>query len=436
MCKRAPTVNTSEVRKSIRVVCREKFNGLLTFVMPKDSTPQNFMEKTSANSHKTVKFTKVFSLKSPQYIINKKPLIAHCIFYTIRMVTSSLSLTAVVSARAPQTTKQTPFRDKDDSCPTNAASVSTPMPDDVFTSENVRVSPTPSASTQKERAQRPPFGCGCGNCTFHSYLENGCPHPIPTTGSFPYLNTSGLTPEEQKQLKTRLCVESEDIMFKFQRLFSRVYKSLCEQNVSVNKLVTHLLTLGSLDPVSKDSQKPLLQTFFQELQNAKSIENVLWAIRDYFSFFNYHVLEHIVAELGTAQDKTELENYKREFNQYSKRRIFECPPVYGSRSSAGHADLVLKMGSAYDLFTVKELEKFQLKLSKIFHISPKSVLRLCQVEEGCLQLTFQIPSFLQQKIFPLSNKQQRALSAVGVTKLTCGNYQFSAKVSDKYPELP
>ena len=44
--------------------CGENFRGLLTFAMPKDATPQNFVEKTCVNSHKTTKFVKVFSLKS------------------------------------------------------------------------------------------------------------------------------------------------------------------------------------------------------------------------------------------------------------------------------------------------------------------------------------------------------------------------------------
>ena len=34
---------------------------------------------------------------------------------------------------------------------------------------------------------------------------------------------------------------------------------------------------------------------------------------DYFSFFNYHIIEHIIEELGTEEDKTE-----QEFNQYAK----------------------------------------------------------------------------------------------------------------------
>jgi len=119
-------------------------------------------------------------------------------------------------------------------------------------------------------------------------------------------------------------VESEDIMRKFQHLFSTIYESLRTRNIPVERLVTHLLSLRAFDPVTKGSQKPLFQAFSEKLQNAGSIEKVLWAIEDYFSFFNYHVIEHIVSKLGTDQDKKELHNYKEEFDRYSKRRVYEC----------------------------------------------------------------------------------------------------------------
>ena len=259
-------------------------------------------------------------------------------------------------------------------------------------------------------------------------FEISSPTPTSITSSFPYLKVSELTPEQQERLRIRMCVESEDIVLKFGHLHSRVYESLCQRNVPVDKLVTHLLSLGAFDPVYKGSQKPVLQTFFQELQTAGNIEKVLYIIKDYVSFFNYHVIEHIVNELGADHDKAELQNYEKEFDQYSKRRVYECPPEYGSKSDADHADFVVKVDSVYDDFTVKELKKFQYRLSRILHVSPQSVLRLCRVEEGCLQLIFQIPSFVQQEIFPLSSEQERALAAEGVIRLTCGDYQFVAKV--------
>ena len=317
---------------------------------------------------------------------------------TVTCYSITLPLLTVVSASTPQT----PFGNQEDS------SASKPTSDDGFTSEGA--SPGPSSSSQREETQ---------TCS---------PTSISTTSSFPFPKVHVLTPEQQERLKIRLCVESEDIVHKFWHLHSRVYESLCERNVPVGKLVTHLLSLSAFDPVYKGSQKPLLQTIGQELQNAGSIEKVLYIIRDYISFYNYHVIEHIVNVLGTEQDRAALQNYKKEFDEYSKRRVYECPTPYGSKSTADHADLVLKVDSVYEDFTVKELKKFEYRLTKIFCVSPQSVLRLCEVEEGCLQLIFQIPLFVQQEIFPLSSEQEKALAAAGVIRLTCGEYKFSSKV--------
>ena len=304
------------------------------------------------------------------------------------------------SATASQTTEKPPFRSQKESC------VSEPL-----TSKGATVSPGPISTIQGEETQ--------------NTIKTG---PTSVTSSFPYLKVSGLTPEQQEGLSIRLCVESEDIVHKFWRLHSRVYESLRKQRVPVDRLVAHLLSLHAFDPVYKGSQKPALQSFIKELRSAESIEDVLFNIRDYFSFFNYHVIEHIVEGLGTDQDRAELQNYEREFDEYSKRRVYECPPEYGPKSDAEHVDLVVKVDSVFEEFTVKELKKFQYRLGRIFCVTPQSVLRLCRVEEGCLQLIFQVPSFVQQDIFPLSSDQKSALATEGVIRLTCGDYQFTTKV--------
>ena len=305
------------------------------------------------------------------------------------------------SATASETTMKPPLRSQEDSC------VSEPL-----TSKGATVSPGPISTTQGEETQN-------ANKT----------GPTSVTSSFSYLKVSGLSPEQQEGLRIRLCVESEDIVRKFGHLHSRVYESLCKRNVPVAKLVAHLLSLRAFDPVYKDSQKPALQSFIKELRSAGSIKDVLLIIvRDYDSFFNYHVIEHIVDGLGTDQDRAELQNYEKEFDEYSKRRVYECPLEYGPKSDAEHVDLVVKVDSVCEEFTVKELKKFQYRLGRIFCVSPQCVLRLCRVEERCLQLIFQVPSFVQQEIFPLSSEQERALAAGGVIRLTCGDYQFTAKV--------
>ena len=152
-------------------------------------------------------------------------------------------------------------------------------------------------------------------------------------------------------------------------------------------------------------------------------------LNDYFSFFNYHIIEHIIEELGTEEDKTRLQKYKECFNQYAKKRVFECLPEFGAVSDAEHADIFVKVDSKYDKYTVGEIEEFRHKLSDILGVSSQGILRLCRIDKGCFQLMFQIPSFVQHEIFPLSREQEKDLSAVGVIKLTCGEYQFKVKCS-------
>ena len=213
----------------------------------------------------------------------------------------------------------------------------------------------------------------------------------------------------------------------FQKLVSATIKSLKRRCVPLDELVSHVMALGAFDPVFKEPQVPVFYHYSKELKNAETIPEVFLVLNDYFSFFNYHILEHIIEELGTEEDKTKLQTYKDDFNQYAKRWVFECLPEFGPISDADHPDIFVKVDSQYEKYTVEEIEGFRQKLSEILHLSSRGILRLCRVDKGCFQLMFQLPSFVQQEVFPLNREQENTLKANGVIKLTCGDYQFLVK---------
>jgi len=280
-----------------------------------------------------------------------------------------------------------------------------------------------------EWSQKTPFGCGCGKCTFFSFIERGCPTPIPSESSFPYLDLSGLTHEQQQELRGRLRFESQRIMIRFQELVSATIKSLKRRCVPLDELVSHVMTLGAFDPVFKESQVPVFCHCFKELKAADTIPKVFMVLNNYFSFFNYHIMEHIIKELGTEEDKAELQRYKKDFDQYAKRRVFECQPEFGPVSDTDQSDIFVKVDSHYDNYTVTQVEGFRHKLSEILCVSSQGVLRLCRVDRGCFRLMFQVPLFVQQEIFPLSGKQEKVLTDMGVIRFTCGEYQFLVRFS-------
>ena len=285
-----------------------------------------------------------------------------------------------------------------------------------------------SSSTSPPASKEPPFGCGCGKCTFFSFLERGCPEPISLASSFPYLNLSGLTNEQQQELLGRLSSESQAIMIEFQKLVSLTRRSLEQQGIPLSDIISDIMTLGAFDPVYKGQQVPALHNHLEDLQKARRVSEIFLILQPYLSFFNFHIIKLIIEVLGTKEDNNNLQKYKEKFDQYAKRRVFECPPQFGPLSEAGHADLIVKLDSQYDNYTVTELEKFRCQLSYILGVSAKGVLRLCQVNEGCMQLTFQVPFFVQQEIFPLSREQERTLQENGVTMLTCDKYNFVPEV--------
>ena len=160
---------------------------------------------------------------------------------------------------------------------------------------------------------------------------------------------------------------------------SATIKSLIRQNVPLDELVSHVMTQGALDPVFKEPQVPLFQYCFTKLESADTIPKVFLVLKDYFSFFNYHIIEYIIKELGTAEDKAKLQKYNEDFNQYAKRRIFECPPEFGPVSNIDYADIFVIVDAQYDNYTVAEIEGFRHKLSEIINVSSQGILRLCRV---------------------------------------------------------
>ena len=287
---------------------------------------------------------------------------------------------------------------------------------------------TTIAEIKSNRSEKPPLGCGCGKCTFFTFMVTGCQIPTPSASSFPYLDPSEVTPEQQQVLRRRLRTESRRINIQFQNLVSATLTSLQKQQVTVRDFLPHLMTFGADEPVLKDSQAPVFDQRLSDLEKAGDLLEVFMGLKDYMSFFNYHLIEHIINVLGTEEVKAELKKYKTNFQLYAKRRVYECPPQFGPVSKLGHADIIVKIDSRYENYTLAEIEDFGQELSDLLGVSSKGVLRLCWVQKGYFQLTFQIPSFLKEKIFPLSREQEKALAAKGVIRLTCGDYQFQVSV--------
>jgi hypothetical protein len=153
-------------------------------------------------------------------------------------------------------------------------------------------------------------------------------------------------------------------------------------------------------------------------------------VKDYCSFFNFHMVDHIIDEFGTKQDKENMASYKEDFTKYAECCITQCPSQVGKMSEEGCANLFITLDDSFDNCAVSHLNVFIGNLRKILKIPSNVVLRLCRINLGSIKLIFQIPLSVQQAIFPLSSEQEAELSSLGVVQLSCGDYQFTPQQTE------
>ena len=245
-----------------------------------------------------------------------------------------------------------------------------------------------------------------------------------TSSSFPYLNIGKLSSRDRFALQSKLLRDSDNIMLEFSDLKHHTINSIVSRRISVEELHTRLSSLGAYRPTRKPV--PLLRNQLDEIEKAEDVKRVFSILDKFYSFFNYVIIEKLIGWFGTPEDKERLETYTENFRRFCKRRTFECPSdIFGSVNK-GKTVLVVKFEESWDPSEgcpVETVLRLYNSLANILEVEPVT-LHLRQIDTGCVELQFQVPSFVEEDIFPLSVEQERALTAVGVTRLTCGSYSF------------
>ncbi len=178
--------------------------------------------------------------------------------------------------------------------------------------------------------------------------------------------------------------------------------------------------------VFKGRNQCLFREKREDLRKATDIYDVWNVIRGYFSYFSYGLIEHLTDLLGSKEDKDNFTVYLKEFEEYARRRI-RYPTKFGSGSRDDSTEMVVKLDSTYDKCELLYLKQFEENLSKILKVDANRLL-LRGINEGCIQLVFEVPFFIIPDIFPLEPKQEAKLKDLGVIQLDCGDYHFKVQV--------
>lgn len=261
----------------------------------------------------------------------------------------------------------------------------------------------------------PGFECPyCGLCSIDKFFSTiGCPKASSEQSRFPYLDFRQLKHNEKLNLEERLISDTKQMILRFGRLTRSAKRSFEKNGVSVEDVAGSVLCLGAFE--SDVGQKPLLQEHQSLITNANSLARIFLILTKYTSFFNYEIIQLLIEDLGTDEDKTRMKEYEAAFFEFCQRSVFEIPPhIYGQTLTHGkeHNVIVFKYTPSVAT-TLQAVRAIRSEIAKVLGLQPFSM-QLCCVKKGCLELHFLIPAFMTDYVLASSESCSKALQDIGV----------------------
>ena len=221
--------------------------------------------------------------------------------------------------------------------------------------------------------------------------------PVDLGPYFPYLSAESMSEEELSFHRLQLNEETKKIKKSFASLVLNLQKRV-EETSKLDDVVNILTFYDNV--------------YEKLLHDCTSIAEVFRKISSVFSFFDYDLVKLLSRKFGSLSIKKDLKKYKKKFQDYSKRRICECPSDAFGDVQKSEKVYVLKTDKSIEDLTVAQLQQLQYEMNKVLG---QRLLRLLDVEKGCVSLVFRIFEHRD-----LSKHQQQALRKLGVLSVTYG----------------
>ena len=270
--------------------------------------------------------------------------------------------------------------------------------------------------------------CGCGQCSIFKFCDVGCPKPD-KDAEVPVLSETA--PVASSLNRFHLKGERKDDIKQMSATFGSLVNKTCESiksKVTVEAFALWLKQLHAFDNVTPccESTPSLLGQQIDGISQASSMERVFLILTDYWSWYNYSLLEEIINEYGDEEDQSRLDGFKKKYYAFAHNRIVEFsqhPMTFGAAVGDGKARtlLVFKVDRSWDTIHIGQLSEIHRNLASILKVKPHT-LYLASIRKGCILVTFLIPSSVAQAVFPLSTSQKEALAATDIMLVKCGTH--------------
>ena len=217
----------------------------------------------------------------------------------------------------------------------------------------------------------------------------------------------------------------EDITTKYARYVDCLRASIEKKKFSLDNLRTFLLAIPAFRCSSKGVTLTALSDEEAELSKKRTLNEIFdFLITRYSSFLNYEIFEKIRTYYKISADREELK-YKKHLKLFlEKHKISAFAKINPHLKKCDTLTVKFDVERMCNLAKVSELKKFVARALDL----DQSALRIINVTEGCIVVTFLIPTAVGKTLFShhakFSLRQEDLLRQGSVLWLNCNGHTF------------
>lgn len=251
---------------------------------------------------------------------------------------------------------------------------------------------------------------------------------------------ASLPPAVLVDLKQQLESNLEEILFSFAGYTDCVQVSLEKRNVTVKRLCAYLLGLPAFTSACSSPKLSLLASKKDKLEVASCISDIMIILKtECTSFLNYQIFESLIKNFKLDEGQ-ELLKYPTKLLKYIEMHkvseFIEIQPVLSDLSDdSKELILVFDFEPTCRLSGLFDLGKAVAKIMGL----KQSVLRIHNIKENCVVVTYLIPTLVAESIFIsdeiFSEAQKEEFRALSVQRLECNMRTFTFLVASPEHEM-
>ena len=242
------------------------------------------------------------------------------------------------------------------------------------------------------------------------------------------LGTSKYGSSEKSFELTSKLYDLQDEFDEVIRLTKKSFKSSDLPEI-IDYLITHTMSLLGPTRKQQTTVQEIAQAVKEEFEKVETLSELFTILQHkYISWFNYKLIIKLVGVFlpKNRSLKRTWSAYEEKLKDYfinSGGLLKDADAVQFGVKGVPPGTRVMIAKVDRDDYTLDDLFFFRRAIPKGLDI-PEYDLYFSFVHDGSLYLGYLILEYLYSLLFPLTQKLQQQLASIGITELTCGDYDY------------